>query len=53
MTGEPITKTSQLLEPANGASGMPSLIVRAGGAAEKRFLGFFAAQIRNRNTREA
>jgi hypothetical protein len=32
---------------------MPSLIVRAGGAAEKRFLEFFAAQIRNRNTREA
>jgi site-specific recombinase XerD len=32
---------------------MPSLIVRAGGNAEKRFLEFFAAQIRNRNTREA
>jgi site-specific recombinase XerD len=32
---------------------MPALIVRAGGAAEKRFLEFFAAQIRNRNTREA
>ncbi len=32
---------------------MPSLIVRAGGHAEKRFLEFFAAQIRNRNTRAA
>jgi site-specific recombinase XerD len=32
---------------------MPALIVRAGGQAEKRFLEFFAAQIRNRNTREA
>ncbi|MBK1725089.1 integrase [Thiocystis violacea] len=32
---------------------MPALIARAGGQAEKRFLEFFAAQIRNRNTREA
>jgi hypothetical protein len=32
---------------------MPSLIVRAGGKAEKRVVEFFAAQIRNRNTREA
>lgn len=41
------------LETAGGLSRMPSLIVRAGGNAEKRFLEFFAAQIRNRNTREA
>jgi hypothetical protein len=32
---------------------MPALIARAGGNAEKRFLEFFAAQIRNRNTRVA
>lgn len=32
---------------------MPSLIARAGGDAEKRFLEFFAAQIRSHNTREA
>jgi len=32
---------------------LPSLIVRAGGNAERRYLEFFAAQIRNRNTREA
>jgi len=36
-----------------GAVGMPALIARAGQNAEKCFLGFFAAQIRNRNTREA
>jgi hypothetical protein len=32
---------------------MPSLIVRAGAAAKTRFLECFAAQILNRNTREA
>jgi len=38
---------------AGAGSGVPALIRRAGGGAEKRFLEFFAAQIRNRNTREA
>jgi site-specific recombinase XerD len=51
MTGELVTRKSGVLETADGASAMPSLIVRAG--AEKRFLEFFAAQIRNRSTREA
>lgn len=51
--GELVRTTSGVLESAGGASGMPALIVRAGGQAEKRFLEFFAAQIRNRNTREA
>jgi site-specific recombinase XerD len=51
MTGEMIEAKSGALETLGGASAMPSLIVRAG--AEKRFLEFFAAQIRNRNTREA
>lgn len=31
----------------------PSIIVRAGAAAQERFLEFFAATIRNKNTREA
>jgi len=53
MTGELVTAKSGLSKTVDGAAGMPSLIVRAGGAAEKRFLEFFAAQIRNRNTREA
>ncbi|MCF8003534.1 MAG: integrase, partial [Chromatiaceae bacterium] len=35
------------------APGCPSLIARAGGDAQRRYLEFFAAQIRNRNTREA
>ena len=50
--GDLVEATSGLLETANGASVMPSLIVRARGNAQKRFVEFFAAQIRNRNTRE-
>ena len=53
MTGELIEGTSGCLKTAGGASGLPTLISRAGGHAEKRFLEFFAAQLRNRNTREA
>jgi len=53
MTGELIEATSGLLETAGGASAMPGLIVRAGGDAQKRFIEFFAAQIRNKNTRQA
>ena len=53
MTGELITGKSGSLTTPVGASGLPSLIVRAGGGAERRYLEFFAAQIRNRNTREA
>ena len=49
--GDLVEVKSGVLETAGGASAMPLLIVRAG--AEKRFLEFFAAQIRNRNTREA
>ena len=37
----------------NGARNVPSLVVQAGGDAQKRFIEFFAAQIRNKNTREA
>jgi len=51
--GELVKAKSGVLEHVPGASGMPSLVVRAGGNAEKRFIEFFAAQVRNRNTREA
>jgi hypothetical protein len=53
MTGELVAAKSGVLESSGGGSSMLSLIARAGGGAEKRFLEFFAAQIRNRNTREA
>lgn len=53
MTGELVTAKSGVLESARDTPGLPSLIVRAGGGAERRYLEFFAAQIRNRNTREA
>ena len=53
MTGELVAAKSGVLDGAGGAPGLPSLIVRAGGDAERRYLEFFAAQIRNRNTREA
>jgi site-specific recombinase XerD len=44
--------------PASGALALgdgkwPSLIMRAGAAAQERFLEFFAATIRNKNTRQA
>ncbi|WP_240906067.1 tyrosine-type recombinase/integrase [Thiorhodococcus mannitoliphagus] len=53
MTHDLVTRQSGGLGTSSGGSGMPALIARAGGHAEKRFLEFFAAQIRNRNTREA
>lgn len=53
MTGELITAKSGGLEATGNALGLPSLIARAGGDAERRYLEFFAARIRNRNTREA
>lgn len=53
MTNALVTRQSGVLGTTDGATGMPALIARAGGNAEKRFLEFFAAQIRNRNTREA
>jgi site-specific recombinase XerD len=53
MTGELVSAKSGVLTASGGAPGLPSLIVRAGGNAERRYLEFFAAQIRNRNTREA
>jgi len=53
MRGELVGIKLGVLETADGAFGMPALIARAGGNTQKRFIEFFAAQIRNRNTREA
>ncbi|MEA3641545.1 MAG: tyrosine-type recombinase/integrase [Lamprobacter sp.] len=53
MTGELVSAKSGVLTTSGGAPGLPSLIVRASGDAKRRYLEFFAAQIRNRNTREA
>jgi len=53
MAGDLIAATSGSLGTGNGARHVPSLVVQAGGGAQKRFIEFFAAQIRNRNTREA
>jgi hypothetical protein len=46
--GELMKVTSGVLERAGGASGMPALVERAGGQAEKRFLELFDEQISNR-----
>jgi hypothetical protein len=53
MANELVSAKSGVLTASGVAPGLPSLIVRAGGGAERRYLEFFAAQIRNRNTREA
>ncbi len=53
MKGELVEAKSGALETSDDTAAMPALIVRAGTQAEKRFLEFFAAQIRNRNTHEA
>ena len=39
--------------PLAQAGSLPSLVVEAGETAAERFVEFFTAQIRNRNTREA
>ncbi len=53
MADDLIATTSTVLETGNGVRNVPSLVVKAGGGAQKRFIEFFAAQIRNKNTREA
>ena len=53
MIGDLVKTNSGVFETGNGTPAMPSLIVHAGGNAQKRFIEFFAAQIRNRNTRAA
>jgi site-specific recombinase XerD len=51
--GELFTAQSGVLTASVDVQGLPSLIVRAGGDAKRRYLEFFAARIRNRSTREA
>ncbi len=53
MADDLIAATNKVLETGNGAWSVPTLVARAGGDAKKRFIEFFAAQIRKRNTREA
>jgi len=53
MAGELIAATNTILDTGSGARTMPSLVVRAGEGAQRRYIEFFVAQIRNRNTREA
>ncbi|MGB5830707.1 MAG: hypothetical protein WBG92_01775 [Thiohalocapsa sp.] len=53
MTNALATRKPGGLGKTAGALRSPSLIVRPGGDAERRYLELFAARIRNRNTREA
>ena len=53
MTQALVGATSRTLTSSGSAPGLPALIARAGAEAQRRYLEFFAAQIRNRNTREA
>ena len=53
MAEDLITATEAVRNSGYGARNLPSLVVSAGVNAQKRFIEFFAAQIRNRNTREA
>jgi len=53
MAGEIVQVGNGVLTTASGSQVLPAIIVQAGGDAQKRFIEFFAAQIRNRNTREA
>jgi len=53
MTQALVEATSRTLTTSGSAPGLPALIARAGAEAQWRYLEFFAAQIRNRNTREA
>ena len=43
MAGDLIAATSGALDTGNGARNVPTLVVRAGGDAQKRFIEFFAA----------
>jgi integrase/recombinase XerD len=50
-TKKPAQSTSAV--PRRIATAVPAIVASAGGSASRRFLEFFAATIRNRNTREA
>lgn len=49
----PFSLSSRSENPLVSSTGLPSLIVRAGDDAIRRFVEFFAVTIRNRNTRDA
>lgn len=53
VTGEIALPGDGVLRAGSAAPALPAIIVQAGGEAQKRFIEFFAAQIRNRNTRAA
>jgi integrase/recombinase XerD len=53
MAEDLITATDAVRDTGYGARNLPALVVSAGSNAQKRFIEFFAAQIRNKNTREA
>jgi integrase/recombinase XerD len=53
MAADLITASDAVRDTGYGARNLPSLVVSAGGNAQKRFIEFFAAQIRNKNTRAA
>jgi integrase/recombinase XerD len=52
MSIELARRQDQILQ-IRGSVSLPSLIVNAGDNAAEKFIDFFTAQIRNRNTREA
>src|SRR4051812_12859357 len=54
MASELVTATpSGIAHPSNGGILLPAVIAEAGERAGKRFLEFFVATIRNKNTRKA
>src|SRR5437764_181766 len=53
MNTEIVAKTDQELTSTEGSFGVPAIIARVGQRAGLRFLEFFAATIRNTNTRRA
>ena len=53
MAADLITATEVARDTGYGARNLPALVVSAGSDAQKRFIEFFAAQIRNKNTRTA
>ncbi len=48
-----LARRKDLTVEIRGGNSLPSLIVGAGDHASEKFIEFFAARIRNRNTREA
>ena len=53
MAGDLTVKEGGALTAKSTSITLPAIVTSAGNVAEKRFIEFFAAQIRNKNTREA